>query len=692
MKKTLLFFLLVILMTSGALFLAFTPSGNALFLPYINSYLKESVEGAKVELVKLELQPDSVSAVAKVNDSIDVVAKGPVDLMEQSFDLTYTVDAKKIEGPAFAVDTPLHVQGDAKGTIEDMQITGSGEAFASNIRYDLVLQNNQPKNITLNIVDASIAEILALAGEKLYAKGRMSVEVNMPTLDPENPQGEARLKIKDAVLDSALINQDFNVTLPAATEAEADITAKTQGQSLLAEGRINSSLGELTLSEANYHLVQKRLDTKYRLDIPDLARLKSLTPVLLGGKLKMEGEALYDQEKIHATGVSHSLGGKSEYLYRNDTLTTTLTNVEASKLLTMLGQPNYARGKVTANIVLDSLKALSGKFDLRSSGSANSAVVKKELDLNLGKKFNYSAVSSGKINKRRILARTTLDTTMAKLSMPDITYDMPNAKLRSSYHLLIADLGKLQPITKRRFRGDMDFRGGVTYGKNLVITGNGKEFDGSVSYKFVNSHVRADVTGATVSKVMYMLGYPQVLEALTEATVDYDLKTGRGWVDAKLDTAKFLNTKFTFLLKQLLKIDLTREFYTQATFKSSITPARFGFDFNAENPVSHIKIKKGTLDRRNDSLNVPVDMRYKDREIKAKIRGTLKNPKVTLDTSAYLKSKIEDKVGDLFGDKLKGKGEGGEENIKDLFGGKLKGKDKGGEEKIKELFKGFLKR
>ncbi|MGC9351671.1 MAG: hypothetical protein ACP5D3_06750, partial [Sulfurovum sp.] len=160
-----------------------------------------------------------------------------------------------------------------------------------------------------------------------------------------------------------------------------------------------------------------------------------------------------------------------------------------------------------------------------------------------------------------------------------------------------------------------------------------------------------------------------VLEALSEAKVDYNFATQRGRVDAKLDSARILPSQLTILLKQVLQIDLTRERYNQATFVSTMTPTRFNFDFIAQNPISHIKILNGILEKRTERLNASVDMRYKEKSLKAKITGTLKRPKVALDTSALIKSKLDGKVDTLIDKKLK---------------------DKGGEQ-IKGLLKGFLK-
>ncbi|MDM5272508.1 hypothetical protein PGH07_09985 [Sulfurovum sp. zt1-1] len=669
MNKIVIFILLIAALLGSVFFVAFTPSGNALFLPYINAQLKDNVEGAKVEIVKLSLKPGFVTAVAKVNDSVDVVAEGPIDLFDQSFDVAYTLDAQKIQSQEFTIDKPLHIQGKATGRMEDMHITGSGEAFASDIHYDLNFHENQPRNIKLYLKEASIAEILVLAGERPYAKGHMSVNVNMPTLDPSHPQGEAHLEIKDGWIDAKAIKQQYNIALPSDTSLQANITANAQGDTLLAKGEILTSLATLTLSETRYHLQAKKLESDYLLDIPDMTQLKNVVQAPIEGKLKLAGNVLLNGEKVSATGMTHSLGGESRFYYENGALNATLKDVEASNFLKMIGSPGYASGKLSANVYLSQLRDLSGKFDLKSSGGAESSVVKKELDVNLGKQFNYDISANGKIKDHKVYAQTKLDTTMANLSMPDMVYDIAPGALHSSYHFYIPDLRKLQPLTEKEYRGDMDFRGEISKQKDLVITGEGKEFDGSVSYKLVNEQIKADVHGATVSKVMYMLGYPQVLEALSEAQVDYNFATQRGRVDAKLDSARILPNQLTILLKQLLQIDLTQERYNQATFVSTISPTRFNFDFIAQNPISHLKIVDGTLDKRSEQINASVDMRYKDKALKGKITGTLNRPKVALDTSALLKSKIDGKVDNLLDKKLK---DGGGDNVKGLLKGFLK--------------------
>lgn len=651
----------------GVLFLLFTSSGNTLLLPYINRYLQSSVDGTKITLSKLALKPGSVVAVAKINDSIDVTAKGPIDILDQRFNLTYTLSAQKIQSKTVTIEEDIRIEGRAKGDLEDMHISGKGSAFNSNINYDLNLINNEPRNIKLNIKNASIEEILAVAGQKPYAKGLMTLQIDMPELDPEHPKGNAKLKIDKAVLNTNVFRDEFNISLPRNTTFSADLDSAVKGESITAKGEIRSSLANLKFTDGSYDLKQQDLSLKYHLLVPELAKLKTLLPATLRGKLKVDGQIVHKEGLLSASGVTHSLGGKSTFAYKGDIFQSKLSNVKTERLLHMLGQPNYANGTLSANFKLQSLKDIKGLFDLQTKGAANRAVVKKALDIDLGKKFLFNGSASGEIKDQKLFTKAKFKTTMAKIDMPDIVYDIKSATLRSGYHIYIVDLGKLQPLIGRRYRGDMDIRGTLTKAKDLTVIGKGKEFGGSVDFKLVNDHLKANAKGATVSKIMHMLDYPQVLEAMTQAKVDYNLATGSGSVDAELDSARILPNALTKLLKEFVKVDLAAERYNNARFLAKISKNIINFTFDARNKNTHFKIDKGVLHKKNRSIRASVDVKIKEKDLKVTIRGTLDKPKIKLDSSAYLKSKVEKKVSDYIDKDLKLPEGIEKEQVKELF-------------------------
>jgi hypothetical protein len=669
MKFLLSIFIFFGLVLGGLYFLAFTPSGNNLLLPYINGYLAENVKAARVEVTRLNLKPSSLQATAKINELINVEASGPFDIMSKAFDLDYTIDAPKIKTEQIEINEKIHITGKAKGDPEHITIQGDGKAFKSDIAYALKVIESQPQNIKIDMEGAAISEILAVAGLKPYATGRLSLHADMPELDPNDPQGKAVLKVTDGSVSSPLLKRDFSLDTPADTNFSADVVSQVEAGKVALKGDILSNLATIHLRNGAYQLDNQHFNGEYALNIPDMSRLHTLTKAPLKGELKADGTIKKSQEALIITGLTHSFGGDTTYYYAGDSLKAKLSKVKTATLLSKLGQPAYLNATADANINLTSLTKLSGAFDAVIDGAANTKVIKKAFDLNLGKEFTLHASSKGTIKEQKVYTSLNANTTMGKLLLNNLIYDIQNATLSSKYTLSLPDMGKLQPLTGKRYSGDMLINGNIKKSKDLIIDGQGKEFDGSIDFKVVNNRLNADVKGATVSKVMQMLNYPQVFEALSAAKIDYNLATKQGSVDATMDNARILPNQLTALVNQFVKFDLVKERYNNSKLLAKIAGNAINFNVNAQSTNSHFKIDKGFLNKLTGAINATIDLKIKDKDLKATIKGTVERPKVHLDASAFLKSKVKKKVDDFIEKKLKlPSGQGGEQ-IKGLLKG-----------------------
>ncbi len=660
MRFILILFLLIVLLLEGVAFMIFTATGNDMLLPFVNSYLEQKVPQAKVEVIKLRLKPSTIGLIAKVNDAIDIKAKGDIDLLSQQFDINYLIDTHEIKTPTLTIKEHINIRGNAKGNADDMQIQGKGLAFKSAIRYGVSLIKQNPENIKIDIKDADLRSLLVVAGQKPYASGRVSLHANMPNFAPLNPQVDALFGIKNGVLNSKLIAKDFNITLPAHTKYQTDFVIKTEDRRVTFDGSLNSSLANLALKSGKYHLLSNTLTTQYRLNIPELKKLSTITQAPLRGDLVMDGTVSLKNNLPTVTGSTKSFGGVMDFNYNADTLTALLKKVQNTTLLYKLGQPKYLSGTTTADAKLTSLKNLTGTFKIQTSGTANQTAIKKAFDLDLGKKFTLNLGVKGKLKNQKLFATLITKTTMANLKATKIAVDLKSGSLSSDYLVDIPDMGKLKPITGKTFKGDMQINGTVKKSKTLVVTGHGKEFGGSIDFKLVGDKFNADVKGATVSKILHMLDYPQVLEAISKAKVDYNLASGTGTLHSTLDNAKILPNQLTDLLKQFKIIDLTKERFNNSKFDAKIGKKIIDFTLDARNKNNYFVINHGKLVKKTGAINATVDLKIKGKDLKATIRGTTDNPKVSFDGSDYLKGKLKDKVlkskaGKKLKKKIKGK-------------------------------------
>jgi len=634
----------LLLVLEGIIFILFTTPGNNLLLPFANNYLQQKIPQAKIVLKKLQLKPSSIAVIAEVNDAIDIRAKGDINLFSQYFDINYTVNTDEIKTPTLTIKEHISIIGNAKGHVEDIKIKGKGLAFHSSIHYAVALINQNPKNIKIDIENADLRSLLMIAGQKPYASGQVSLYADMPDFTPLNPQLNARFSIKNGLFNNTYISKDFNLTLPENSNYTTNFTIQTKNHYIAFNGAFNSNLVNLALKEGKYHLLNNTLTSQYRLNIPQLQQLSMLVNMPLKGNFIMDGTAAFKNNLPTVTGSTESFGGIINFNYTTDTFNAIVKKIHNKILFEKLGLPTYLNGKSTADIQFTSIKNLNGTFKIQTYGILNKSVFNKEFSMDLGEKFVVNAAAKGKLKKQKLFATLITKTTMANLKATKIAIDLNNGTLSSNYLLDIPDMGKLKPITGKTFKGDMQINGTVKRDKILTVTGHGKEFGGSIDFKLIEDRFKADVKGATVSKVLHMLDYPQVLEAVSQAKIDYNLADGTGTLHSTLDNAKILPNQLTDLLKQFKIIDLTKERFNNSKFDAKIGKTIIDFTLDAHNKNNYFIIKHGKLTKKTGAIDAKVDLKIKGTDLQATIRGTTEHPKVSLDSSKYLEKKLKDKV------------------------------------------------
>ena len=659
-------FLVIVLAVQGVLLMLFSATGNDLLLPHLNAYLKEDIKKYKVEVSQFRLGLHTLSFVAKVNESIDLKAEGKIDLLSQTFDLDYTLDAEEIKTKRISLKEHISVKGNVKGHEDDMKIKGKGIAFESYIEYDLRRLEDDLQDIKIHMKKAEISKILAVLNYDSYAEGLLTLDVDMPQYDPLNPQGKAKIFIPHMTLNAKKISKDFDIRLPGKTLITADLLATSKEDKVSLEGTFKSNLANLNVSKGTYDPRTKDFDANYHLEVNDLSKLNILVKRELRGTLGILGKASQKNDVLHVSGSTKSFGGKSSFNYKEDKLDVIFTNIKTETLLYKLGEKNYISGRTTANIKLSSLKKGTGTFNSHVKGNVNTKVVKQKTKTDLGKTFYVNAQLKGNVKGKKIFSHIVLDTTMAKIKAKQFVYDLKAKSYHTDYSLDIPDMRKLEPLTKKAFKGNMYLSGEIKKEKDLVITGHGKEFDGSIDFRLVNDQLKADLRGATVSKVMVMLGYPQVIEAVSEARADYNVKKRKGTVYGTLDNARILPSQLTTMLEQYAHMDLTHERFNDSKFVAKIDKHIINFTLDATNKRNYIRVTKGFLDKGTDALRAHVDIEMEGKDFVANIQGTLDHPKVTLDSSRYLEKKVNKKLDELIDKNIKGEGA---EQLKSLLKG-----------------------
>jgi len=658
MKKIVISLLvLLVAIVGGGYFLAFTKSGNNILLPYINSYLKKNIKEADIKVESLSLKPNHITAKANINSMADVTLDGDFDAMKKSFDMIYTLKAKKIETKDFKFNEEIYIKGKAVGDIKKALVFGVGKVANSDIEYKLNLVDQTPKNITAKIDKASLKKLLLLAGQKPYADATVSLVANIPSLDENNLNGKAHLTLLNGKVNSSLIQKDFQVELPKNTTFTLNSDATLQKDTVLAKSNLKTSLASINLPNTTYNIKNSSLKSDYILDIKDLSKLYTLTKTKLQGDFKANGKIKLKNKILTASLNTKSLGGDTTALIVGDKLKATLSGVATNAVFYKLNLPKYTDAKIDANIDLKSISKLNGAFKLSVNGINKKVMLKKLYNFDSDRDIKYNLSAKGTLKDQKVLANADIKNSFGDVKLKDIVFDIKTTGVKTLYSIYIDNLSKLNYIAKQKLVGDLKANGSITKDKILKIDGKIKKFDGDITYNLEGDKVTAKVENATLTKIQKTLSYPAMLEAKAFADFNYNLKSSKGKAIITMKEAKMVPNSLTKIIASLGGTDLAAQHYNDTKLVANLSKNLIDFDFKAVSKAVSILINHGKIYQPSGKLDAKLIVKDKKREIPLKITGTTSNPKIKLDSSFAkdeLKKKAKEKL-DKEKDKLKEK-------------------------------------
>ena len=450
------------------------------------------------------------------------------------------------------------------------------------------------------------------------------------------------------------------------------LNLKNKADTFTLDGNIRSNLATLKLSNTTYNIQSKELLSHYVFNTPQLSKLMFLSTKKLNGRLQVTGKIQLKDKILQVMGSSNNLDGKIDFEYKNKKLNTYLKNINITKFLSMLGEKPYATGQLTGNIKLSDLKNLRGTFELKTKNAKTiKHMLKKELNINFEKAISFSLKSKGDIDSKLLNIQTTLNSDIFNYQSNDIKHTLKNSKLSSSYLLTIPKLSKLNAIVGKSLKGKLIIHGKINKNKDLLITGSTKSLGGNINFKLQKKKITSKINNVSVEKLMHLLSYPQIFKANIFGDFIYDLKNRKGQLNSKLDNSQLLSNKLTKLVKKIRGQDLTKERYNQTHFNAKLNKDIVDIDFKAKSKKVELTIPFGRINKITNNINATFNINIDNKDIKGKIRGNISKPKVTINSSKFIKDEIQNVLhGDIVDKQLKKLGLSTKETkkIKNLLG------------------------
>ena len=658
MKKLLIITGTFIILLAVALYtLLFTSPGNAVAAPLIESKIKEKT-ALPVTLANFELTMSSFNITLQLSKSNRIEASGNYSLFSRELNAVYRIRLNALEELKPLTQRTLHgklgAEGSVVGSSAQLRIDGSSDIAQSQTTYEIELLDLAPTKVIATIKQLQLNALLQMSGEPAYVKGVVDADIQLDDLDPQHLAGFSTIAIKNGIVNRALMQKDFNITLPKTT-FKTDLQAKLAAKDVDYTLDFSSNLAAIT-STGTIIPETVTSDIVYDLAIKELALFKPLTNAPLRGPLNLSGTLKGDK-------ASMLLKGKSD-IARSDTsvevilkelqphsLTLEGKGLRLGSLLYMVEQPRYADGKLDLNVNISDARPgnLDGTITSKiTQGKVNAKVIGKAFDLKNVPKITFNATSTSVLKKRTVTSQLQLKSSLATLSLNDAKIDLENKVTTSDYSVKIPDLDRLYFLTERHLKGGLSFTGDLKKDEHLLVNAHSKLLDGSIDARLLDQKFHADFTSIETLKALRMLTYPEIFSSSLEGKFDYNIATKKGTLDAQLHKGRFTQNEMIDLVRQFGNYNLYNERF-ESTLVSRIHKENTDSDLDMVAGNATIRGKNIALNTRTKRINAKLDVVANRNPIGVRLRGNVNAPQVDIDATKLIEKEagklIEKEVG-----------------------------------------------
>ncbi len=402
-----------------------------------------------------------------------------------------------------------------------------------------------------------------------------------------------------------------------------------------------------------YNLIEKTVVSDYALLIHDVNALNSKLHVEKGTSVSAEGE-LKLTDKLSISGVTKGLGKKVAFSYDSKTAKVDASEVIIEKILALAGVPVYAKGTLDSQIILTHLKPSEGTFTFKTTNLVTEPDAMQKL-IGDPLQVNISIDSSGTFKEGKGLSSTKIKSTLANISLDNTVVDTERKSFRSGYALDIPDLKNLQKIIDKKLYGPLVLNGELSKEKILKSTGKTTTLGGKISYTLLGDELSTTIDNVPFENILGMLGHKQDFlgEAFGKGT--YDLKKKSGVVDLDIASFQIKPSSTTNTIKMVIGKDPARVIFSSTKFHADIKGKITEYTLHAKGSHSSIDITDGRVNKINNTNTAKFTFVYEKYTVHGMIKGTIDDPKVTIDTSAILKGKIDEQLQEKIEKALGGK-------------------------------------
>lgn len=649
MKKLLLWLLGII---AGLLFLVyillFSPIGNAIFKPIIQSQINTH-SPIPLELDTFSLGLTGAHIVLNHDEKLIIDLHGDYNLFTLGVDLGLLIDANDISlfGDMVGVELAgsFEVRARAQGKVFDtLAINATSDIAKSKSVLNLTLENLTPTKITADISALRIDEALAMGGIKPYVSGILGLKADISS--KENAfNGQANLAITQGIFSQALIQKDFDITIPRTsftTNASAIFNTDTIKHNLA----FNANVGKI-LSSGTTQIAPLLTKSTYAINLSDISAFTPLLGMKVRGALRSSGEVVGGMESMKITGQSDIAESSTTYSallesFAPQKIAFDIKGLRVERILSMLYLPQFITGIESASgEVWDFDKGISAQVTSSLKGTIQGAVVQKEFNLAMpNTPFSYK--SNARLQKGMGEADFTMDSKLAEMVLNPIKINLNSTAISTPYIIKIPNLKALKFLTGIELAGSIEASGRAKISDTIQADFQTTSLGGKINASLQGDDFSAKLDNIDTTSLLKMLQYPQVFSAKANGDLTYNLTKESGNLHAVLSHGHFMKNDLTNAIQRYTNTDVTGLLFEGVGVDCGIDKFKLTTKFGAKSGDFSMYGENILIDLERSTINAKLKTAIKQDSVDVHINGAINAPKVDVDFSELAKKKASE--------------------------------------------------
>jgi hypothetical protein len=610
---------------------------------YVEGTMDATLEGKDVQLAG-EIQSNLFAL--QVKDAVMDMASGEAKA-------AYRVDVQDLR--ILTKNTlagPFKIEGEVEKKEDKMLLTGISHSLGGTLDFAL----GETAKVTLEKL--SLAKLLSLVKQPDYAEGELSGSLVLEEL--EEKSGTYTLHVDNGVLNPKTVEKMAGYRIPEENTFTFESEGEIEDELLTGDVVVASTLTNMTLSSFEYDLKQKSLISEYDILIHDVNALIAKTKAAKATAVSAKG-SLKLTDTLSISGVTEGLGKEVAFDYDSKTAKVDISALSVEKVLALMGLPVYVKGTIDSDIDFTNLDPEEGTFTLKSSKLVTQPDAMKKLT---GEPFTMTAVvqSSGTFKEGKGHIHTTVTSSVGDMTLDNMVYDAQNQTLNSDYTIDIPSLKEVRPLTGQTLYGPLLLKGKLSKDKLVKITGATTSLGGKIDYALTGDDFVSTISSVPLENILGTLGYKKNFLGSASGKAIYNLKRKTGVVDLDIASFQIKPSNLTSVISMAIGKDPARVIFSSTKFHADIKGDITDYTLHAIGTRSSIDITEGRLNKANNTNTAKFKFVYEKHTVRGKIKGSVNDPKITIDAGSLLKDKVDEKVkkkidevlGDKAGELLKG--------------------------------------